>query len=79
MEYMQRTKGHKLQGMLCDHVSQLELWLFVDADLASDPESTRSTSGAWLVLVGPSTWVPITWINFKQTSTSKSTTEAEGA
>ena len=32
---------------------------------------------AWLVLVGPSTWIPITWLHTKQTCTSKSTTEAE--
>ena len=31
-----------------------------------------------MVVVGPSTWVPIAWLEKKQTSTSKSTTEAEG-
>ena len=63
---------------MCDKQEDLELWLFVDADLASDIDNTKSTSGAFVVLVGPSSWMPITWLCSKQTSTAKSTTEAEG-
>ena len=63
---------------MCDAPEDLELWLFADADLASDPEHSRSTSGAFLVIVGPSTWMPVSWMCCKQTSTAKSTTEAEG-
>ena len=72
------SQHHKLKGILCDDMDDLELWLFADADLASDPEHSRSTSGAYLILVGPSTWMPISWMCAKQTSTAKSTTEAEG-
>ena len=78
MEYMLSTKDTKLTGFMCDRQEDLELWLFVDADLAGDHESTRSSNGAFLVLVGPSSWMPISWLFSKQTSTSKSTTEAEG-
>ena len=78
IEYMQSTKNYTLEGFICDHPDDFELWLFADADLASDPDHTRSTNGAYLVLVGPSSWMPLSWLNSKQTSTSKSTTEAEG-
>ena len=77
MEYMSGSIETRLVGFICDLADDLELWLFVDADLASEADSTRSTSGAWLTIVGPSTWMPVAWINAKQTSTSRSTTEAE--
>ena len=77
VEYMQRTKNFVLEGFVCDPPDDIELWMFVDADLASDPETSKSSSGAWLVLVGPSTFIPISWLFTKQTSTAKSTTEAE--
>ena len=78
MEYMNSTVDYKLKGYVGDSTDDLELWLFVDADLAGDTEDARSTSGGFLVIVGPSTWFPITWIHNKQTATSRSTTEAEG-
>ena len=77
MEYMSSSIETRLVGFICDLADDLELWLFVDADLASEADSTRSTSGAWLTIVGPSTWMPVAWINAKQTSTSRSTTESE--
>ena len=78
IEYMNLSQDYVLEGFICDPPEDLELWLFVDADLASDPDCSRSTNGAFLVLVGPSTWMPLAWLNTKQTSTAKSTTEAEG-
>ena len=78
MEYMNASKGVRMYGFVCDNMEELELWLFPDADLASEPDNTKSANGAWLVLIGPSTWMPIAWLFSKQTSTSKSTTEAEG-
>ena len=55
----------------------LELWYFADADLAGDPEDTKSTSGGRLVVIGPGTWFPICWVHQKQTATRRSTLEAE--
>ena len=56
---------------------KLKLLLFVDADFCGETGDTRSTSGAWLVLAGPDTWFPLAWVSRRQTSTSRSTTEAE--
>ena len=77
MEYMNSTINQKLRGFICDSADDLELWLFADADLAGDPDSSRSSSGGYLVLIGPKSWFPLSWIFHKQTATSRSTTEAE--
>ena len=79
MEYMNDSAEEKLSCFVCDSADELELWLFVDADLAGDKEDTKSSTGGFVVIVGPGTWFPITWIYVKQTATSRSTTEAETA
>ena len=73
-EYMETTKGYKLKAFVTDRPEDLAC----DADLAGDPDDTKSTSGGFLVVVGRGTWFPITWIHNKQTATRRSTTEAEG-
>ena len=75
--YMNSTSHYRLTGKIGDPPEKLRLLLFVDADLAGDTSDSKSRSGGYLVLAGPNTWFPITWISRKQTSTSRSTTEAE--
>ena len=76
--YINSTKGDLLRGKLLDRAEDLSLKLYVDADFCGSDDDTRSTNGGYLVLVGPKgTWFPITWVAKKQTSTSRSTTEAE--
>ena len=75
--YLNSTLHYKLCGKIGDTSDKLRLLLFVDADLAGNPDDTKSRSGGYLVLSGPNTWFPITWICRKQTATSRSTTEAE--
>ena len=77
MEYMNATAEMKLQGFVCDDQEGIELWLFVDADLAGDREDTKSSTGGFVVLVGPGTWFPLTWVYHKQGATARSATEAE--
>ena len=60
-----------------DPPEQLQLRLYVDADFAGSEEAARSMSGGYLVLAGPNTFFPLGWVAKKQTSTSRSTTEAE--
>ena len=72
VEYLNYSLGYKLVGYCCDHPDELELWLFCDADLASDVESTKSSSGVWLGLYGPSTMMPLAWLCQRQTATAKS-------
>ena len=51
--------------------------LLADADFAGDKNTSKSTSGGVLVLVGPRTWAPLGAICKAQGAVSHSTTEAE--
>ena len=51
--------------------------LFSDASFAGDLKDSKSTSGGYLCLVGPNTFVPITWLCKKQATVSHSSSEAE--
>ena len=56
-----------------------EIWMWPDADLNGDMETSKSTSGLWVELVsadGLRTW-PIAWRSKRQGSTASSTPEAE--
>ena len=77
ISYMSSTIDLKITGQILDDPQQLELALFVDADFAGDRDDAKSSSGALLVLKGPNTWFPLTWIAKKQSAVSRSTTEAE--
>ena len=63
--------------MFKDSPEALELHLYVDADFAGDRLTGESTSGGYLVLVGPNSSFPLAWVSKRQTSTSLSTTESE--
>ena len=55
----------------------MSLRLYVDADFGGDHKDARSTSGGYLVVHGPRSYFPVMWLSRRQTSTSRSTTEAE--
>ena len=74
---MHSTPHYCLCGRVNDLPAALKLLLFVDADFAGESDNARSTSGGFLILAGPNTWFPLAWISKRQTSTSRSTTEAE--
>ena len=75
--YLHSTPGYRLTGYVNDPPHKLKLKLYVDADFAGDREDAKSTSGGFLVLAGPNTQFPLGWVAKKQTSVSRSTTEAE--
>ena len=75
--YLDSTQHYVLTGRIGDRAKDLVLRLFVDSDFAGSTDNARSTSGGWLVLAGPSTWVPLMWVSKRQACTSRSTTEAE--
>ena len=76
--YIAATADLTLECRVATDTADLELSLYVDADLAGDPLTSKSTSGAYLVLTSPGgTWFPVCWLSKRQTSTSRSTTEAE--
>ena len=77
MCYINCTPGHRLVGRVGDQPSDIKLRLYVDADFSGEVTDTKSTSGGYLVLYGPRTFYPLMWLSKRQTSTSRSTTEAE--
>ena len=77
MCYIHTTRDYQLVGRILDPADQLKLVLFVDADFCGDRLHTKSTSGGFLVLVGPRSFFPLAWVSKTQTSTSRSTTESE--
>ena len=74
--YINSTLDLQLQSFIGDSIIDCRLWLFADADHAGEYDN-RSTSGCFLVLVGPNTYFPLTAFSKKQTSVSMSSTESE--
>ena len=60
-----------------DRPEDIQPALFADASVASWLRDSNRTSGAVLVLMGPNTYVPISWFCKKQGSVSNSFTESE--
>ena len=60
-----------------DEKDSLTLHLYTDADLASDPEDSISTSGAYFAILGPKTHAPLGHRSKRQTAVSHSSTESE--
>ena len=77
MSYLNCTKDRVTTNYVGDPISECKIHLFVDASFAGDLVDSKSTSGAIVVLVGPNTWVPITWLCKKQGAVSHSSSEAE--
>ena len=75
--YICHTLEMKLYGWVGDTAGPLRLDLFVDADLAGETQSCKSTSGVFFAVCGPSTRWPIIGQTKKQPVTSHSTPESE--
>ena len=60
-----------------DSPEKCSLVWWSDADFASDLQDSKSTSGGYLMLVGPKTSAPIAWLCKKQGAVSHSSTETE--
>ena len=74
--YIHSTLDVKLRAFIGDSIANCKLWCFADADHAGEYDN-RSTSGCFLVLIGPNSYFPLTAFSKKQTSVSMSSTEAE--
>ena len=74
--YIHSTLNYKLRAFVGDKIQECRLWCFADADHAGEYDN-KSTTGCFLVLIGPNTYFPLTAFSKKQTSVSISSTEAE--
>ena len=77
MCYIHSSLEYTMTGTINDPPSDLRLELYVDADFAGDREDALSTNGGWLVLCGPNSYFPLTWVSKVQSSVSRSTSESE--
>lgn len=66
-----------LKCFLGDNVEDTYLAMFCDASFAGDLIGSKSTSGCYLCIVGPNSFVPIAWMVKKQGAVSHSSSEAE--
>ena len=69
---MHFTVDMQMECWVGDDPIDCQLALFADASFASWLGDSKSTSGAMLVLMGPNTYVPISWFCKKQTCISNS-------
>jgi hypothetical protein len=77
ISYIHYTKNWFMASYVGDEAKDCWLALFCDASFAGDLVGSKSTSGVFLALVGPRTFVPITWFCKKQGAVSHSSSEAE--
>ena len=74
--FRQLTRTHKLFGRIAGPIEDLKLNLYPYADHASGIDFTQSPSGTYYI-EGPSSFWPLSWMRKKQTSPTRSRTEAE--
>ena len=77
VSYMHQTSDYAQLCYVGDRPSDCWLTLFSDASFAGDLRDSKSTSGGLLALVGPNTFVPVSWLCKKQGAVSHSTAESE--
>ena len=77
ISYMYHTQDYVPTSHVGDPPDKCVLALFVDASFAGDLQDSKSTTGGYMVLLGPNTYAPITWLCKKQGAVSHSSSEAE--
>ena len=77
MSYINCTKEFTMTCFVGDPPKNCELKMFCDASFAGDLTDSKSTTGVIMVLVGPNTFCPLSWICKKQGAVCHSSTEAE--
>ena len=71
--YLNSSADLKLNAHIRDSADKLKLRPYADANFAGDNADARSTSGGYLVVIGPNSFFPLTWVSKKQTATRRST------
>ena len=60
-----------------ENSKDLRLWLYTDADVAANKSTSKSVSGVFCAMCGPSTFFPLCALSKKQGAVSHSTAESE--
>ena len=77
ISYLHFYKEYVQTCFVGDRPEECWIAMFVDASFAGDLQDSKSTSGMYLCLVGPNTFVPVSWLCKKQGAVSHSSTESE--
>ena len=77
IKYMNGTAQWRQIGFVGDPPEDFEIGLFSDADFAGDKATQKSTSGVFLPIYGPHSFIPLSAQSKKQTAVSHGTVEAE--
>ena len=75
--YVHHTCKWTQQCWVGDELKDCNLMMFTDASFAGDLRDSKSTTGMYMVIMGPHTFVPVSWFVKKQGATSHSSSEAE--
>ena len=59
ISYIHHTKHYVLEGVVGDTLDNCALMLFTDADFAGNLRDSKSTTGLYMVMVGPNTFHPL--------------------
>ena len=77
VSYLHSTRDKNLEGFVGDSPMKCDLVVYSDASYADEVTTSKSTSAAFIALVGPNTFAPITALCKKQPVISRSSTESE--
>ena len=76
--YLHSTAHIKLHAEIDTRdIDNIELHAYPDADLCGTFDTSRSTSGGFVEIIGANSFFPLDWFSKRQSATSHSTTEAE--
>ena len=75
--YMNQTADLCIISFVGDRLEDMRLALYADASFADCLKTSKSSTGGFLCLVGPRSFVPLTWLCKKQHAVSHSSTESE--
>ena len=74
MGHLQTTLDHGLEGFVGDRIEDCSVLAYCDASFADELATSKSTSGFFICIVGPNTFMPINAFAKKQVTASHSTT-----
>ena len=77
ISYMHWTQHWVQHCWVGDKPADVIVALYLDAGFGGDLTDSKSSTGAMLCLMGPNTFVPLTWPCKKHTAVSHSSSEAE--
>ena len=77
MGWIKKSVNYVQVAWIGDAITDLRLHLYCDADFAGCQTTNRCTSGVFMAIEGPHSFVPVGHGSKKQHVTSNSTTEAE--